>query len=71
MSMSNLPVIEKFEKAWGCELPKKACLHATDTFSAMIDGRVKGLYIYGEDPVVTDPDTHHILKAPESSRIQF
>ena len=21
------------------------------------------LYIYGEDPVVTDPDTHHILKA--------
>ena len=67
----NLPVIEKFEKAWGCELPKKAGLHATDTFSAMIDGRVKGLYIYGEDPVVTDPDTHHILKAPESSRIQF
>lgn len=59
----NLPVIEKFEKAWGCELPKEAGLHATDTFSAMIDGRVKGLYIYGEDPVVTDPDTHHILKA--------
>lgn len=71
MSMSNLPVIEKFEKAWGCELPKKAGLHATDTFSAMIGGRVKGLYIYGEDPVVTDPDTHPILKAPESSRIQF
>lgn len=67
----NLPVIEKFEKAWGCELPKKAGLHATDTFSAMIDGRVKGLYIYGEDPVVTDPDTHHILKAPESSRFKF
>ena len=59
----NMPVIEKFEKAWGCELPKEAGLHATDTFSAMIDGRVKGLYIYGEDPVVTDPDTHHILKA--------
>ena len=59
----NMPVIEKFEKAWGCELPKKAGLHATDTFGAMIDGRVKGLYIYGEDPVVTDPDTHHILKA--------
>ncbi len=59
----NLPVIEKFEKAWGCELPKKSGLHATDTFTAMLDGRVKGLYIYGEDPVVTDPDTTHILKS--------
>lgn len=62
----NLPVIEKFEKAWGCELPKEQGLHATDTFNAMVDGRVKGLYIYGEDPVVTDPDTHHIIKALKS-----
>ena len=28
-------------------------------------GEIKGLYIYGEDPVVTDPDTHHIIKALE------
>jgi formate dehydrogenase major subunit len=59
----NEPVIQKFEKAWGVELPREIGLHATDTFTAMVDGRVKGLYIYGEDPVVTDPDTHHILKA--------
>ena len=59
----NEPVIQKFEKAWGCELSRRPGLHSTDTFPAMIDGRVKGLYIYGEDPVVTDPDTHHILKA--------
>ena len=30
------------------------------------EGDIKGLYIYGEDPVVTDPDTHHIIKALES-----
>jgi formate dehydrogenase alpha subunit len=59
----NEPVIQKFEKAWGCTLPRTPGLHATDTFTAMIDGRVHGLYIYGEDPVVTDPDTHHVLKA--------
>ena len=41
-------------------------LHATDVFPAAIRGEIKGLYIYGEDPVVTDPDTHHIIKALES-----
>ena len=41
-------------------------LHATDVFPAAIKGDIKGLYIYGEDPVVTDPDTTHIIKALES-----
>lgn len=29
----------------------------------MIEGEVKGLFIFGEDPVRTDPDTHHVIKA--------
>ncbi len=29
-------------------------------------GEVKGLYIFGEDPIVTDPDTSHIIKALET-----
>ncbi len=61
--VTDAAVREKFEKAWGVSLPTEIGLHATDTFTAMIDGKVHGLYIYGEDPVVTDPDTHHILKA--------
>ena len=36
--------------------------HATDVFPKAITGEIKGLYIYGEDPVVTDPDTTHIIK---------
>ena len=61
------PVIrEKFEKAWGVKLPGEIGVHATDVFPAAIRGEIKGLYIYGEDPVVTDPDTHHILKALNS-----
>ena len=35
-------------------------------FPAAIRGEIKGLYIYGEDPVVTDADTTHIIKALES-----
>ena len=62
----NEPVVQKFEKAWGVTLNRKPGLHATEVFPAAIRGDVRGLYIYGEDPVVTDPDTHHIIKALKS-----
>lgn len=56
-------VIEKFEKAWGVKLNPNPGLHATEVFPAAIEKKVRGLYIYGEDPIVTDPDTNHIIKA--------
>ena len=59
-------VVEKFEKAWGVPLNHEVGTHATDVFPKAITGEIKGLYIYGEDPVVTDPDTTHIIKALES-----
>ena len=65
-NVTDPAIREKFEKAWGVKLPGEIGLHATDVFPAAIEGKIKGLYIYGEDPVVTDPDTHHILKALKS-----
>jgi formate dehydrogenase major subunit len=59
-------VREKFEKGWGVKLPATPGLKATEVFPAAIEGKIKGLYICGEDPVVSDPDTHHIIKALES-----
>ena len=64
--VDNDEVREKFEKKWGVALNPKPGLKATEVFPAAIEGRIKGLYIFGEDPVVTDPDTHHIVKALES-----
>ncbi len=59
-------VIEKFEKAWGTKLNPNPGLHATDVFPAAIRKEVRGLFIFGEDPIVTDPDTSHVIKALES-----
>ena len=59
-------VVEKFEKAWGVPLSHEVGTHATDVFPKAITKEIRGLYIYGEDPVVTDPDTSHIIKALES-----
>ncbi|MGI6007836.1 MAG: formate dehydrogenase subunit alpha [Ruminococcus sp.] len=64
--VSNPEVIAKFEKAWGKKLNPNPGTHATDIWPAAIRGDVKGLYIFGEDPIVTDPDTAHIIKALES-----
>ncbi len=64
--VDNEEVRKKFEKAWGIELNPNPGLKATDVFPAAIEGKIKGLYICGEDPVVSDPDTHHVIKALES-----
>ena len=61
--VDNDEVRAKFEKAWVVSLNPKPGLKATDVFPAAIKGDIKGLYICGEDPVVTDPDTEHIKKA--------
>ena len=64
--VDNDSVREKFEKAWGVPLNPKPGLKATEVFPAAIEGKIKGLYICGEDPIVSDPDTTHIIHALKS-----
>ncbi len=59
-------VREKFAAGWGHPIPSEEGLMATEVFPAAITGQVKGLFIFGEDPVRTDPDTHHVIRALES-----
>ena len=56
-------VVEKFEKAWGTDLNPNEGTKATEVFPAAIEGRVKALFLFGEDPIRTDPDTNHVIKA--------
>ena len=64
--VDNPEVREKFEKAWNIKLSPNPGLKATDVFPAAIEGKIKGLFIQGEDPIVTDPDSHHIDLALKS-----
>jgi formate dehydrogenase major subunit len=64
--VANPDVVAKFEQAWGVELNHVVGTKATECFPAMIEGRIKGLYLFGEDPVRTDPDTSHVIRALES-----
>ena len=64
--VDNEEVRRKFEKAWGVSLNPKPGLKATEVFTAAIEGQIRGLYICGEDPIISDPDTGHIEKALSS-----
>ncbi len=59
-------VVRRFEKAWSATLPRTRGVKATECFPAMIEGGIKGLFLFGEDPVRTDPDTAHVIRALEA-----
>ena len=53
-------VHDKFEKAWGATSNTKVGLTVTEMVPGILEGKIKSLYILGEDPVMSDPDTKHI-----------
>lgn len=55
----------RFEKAWGVKLAEKPGLMVTQMFPAALDGKIKALYIMGENPVLSDADLTHVVKALE------
>jgi len=53
----------KFEKAWGVSLPAKPGLTIMEIMDAAHEGSLKGLYIMGENPMISDPDLTHVEAA--------
>jgi formate dehydrogenase major subunit/formate dehydrogenase alpha subunit len=53
-------VQEKFENAWGVSLSKEVGLTVTEMLTAAEEGRVRCLYVIGENPMVSDPDLNHV-----------
>jgi formate dehydrogenase alpha subunit len=61
--VSDPEVVEKFSKAWGHKLSFKPGLTITDMVPAMLEGKLKGLLIIGENPKLSDPDWNHLSHA--------
>ena len=59
-------VHDKFEKAWGATSNTKAGMTVTEMIPGILEGKTHALYILGEDPVMSDPDTKHIRHCFES-----
>ncbi len=56
----DAPVKEKFEKAWNAKMDDKVGLTVVEMMNAAGEGKLKGLYIMGENPMVSDPNLHHV-----------
>ncbi len=65
-AVTNDEARAKFEAAWGVALSPKNGMTVTEMIPAAGEGRIKALYILGEDPVMSDPDTSHIRHCLES-----
>jgi formate dehydrogenase major subunit len=48
-----------YEKLWGTTLDPKRGLTVVEIANAAHDGTIKGMYIMGENPAMSDPDVHH------------
>jgi formate dehydrogenase alpha subunit len=60
----SVPAVrEKFQALWNAKLSDQEGLTATDMVTAADAGRLKALFIMGENPAVSDPDTTHTIKA--------
>jgi formate dehydrogenase major subunit len=52
-----------YEAAWGVTLPEKRGLTVVEIMGAIHAGTIRGMYILGENPAMSDPDVHHARAA--------
>ena len=60
-------VREKFEKAWCSDLPKRRGITKITAMDQMLRGKVRSVYIMGENTIVSDPNTNHAQAALEAA----
>ena len=56
---------QKFSEAWGVEVPETPGYRLDQMMSGLHDGRIKALYLIGENPAQTEPNAHHVEEGLE------
>jgi formate dehydrogenase major subunit len=62
-SVEGLDWRQSFETAWGVPLDPNKGLTVVETMDAILAGEVRGMYIMGENPAMSDPDLNHAREA--------
>lgn len=60
---------QRVSDAWGVPLPSLPGLRIPDMFAGALDGRVRALYVMGEDIAQTDPDSRHVRAAIDACEL--
>lgn len=59
MDVTNPTFQAKFEELWGVPTNPKPGLTVVEIIDAACEGRIKGMYVMGENPAMSDPDLNH------------
>ncbi|HUC61994.1 MAG TPA: formate dehydrogenase subunit alpha, partial [Alphaproteobacteria bacterium] len=62
-SVADEKVRKEYEKFWGMELDPKPGLTVVEIVHAILDDEIRGMYIMGENPAMSDPDAQHARDA--------
>jgi formate dehydrogenase major subunit len=62
-SVENIDIRSQYENFWGETLDPKRGLTVIEIVDAIHDGKIKGMYIMGENPAMSDPDQSHAREA--------
>jgi formate dehydrogenase major subunit len=58
-SVEDETIRKTYEDLWGKELDANGGLTVVEIMDAIHDGKIKGMYIMGENPAMSDPDAGH------------
>src|SRR5215207_806670 len=61
--VDNAAAQEKFRAAWGRELDAQPGLTVTEIVGSALKGGVRGMYMMGENPFLSDPNINKVRKA--------
>jgi formate dehydrogenase alpha subunit len=61
--VANEDARKKFEKVWNATLSGKPGLTIVEIMNAAGRGDIKAIYIMGENPLLSDPDLHHVQES--------
>jgi formate dehydrogenase major subunit len=61
--VDNAAARQKFEQLWGASLDAQPGLTVVEIMDAIGRGEIRGMYIMGENPAMSDPDANHARAA--------
>ncbi|MBE0478842.1 formate dehydrogenase subunit alpha [Candidatus Aerophobetes bacterium] len=62
-SVEDKKIREKFEKVWKTHLPENRGLTVVEMIHAIEEGKIRAMYIMGENSVLSDPNSKRTVKA--------
>ena len=67
LDVTNDDVNKKYNEFYGVNVPKNIGFKIPEMFDAALKGKLKAIWIIGEDVVQTDPNTQKVIKALEAT----